>query len=269
MGQTNEMRPLRPLQRFTRGEREARVTSELKALNNLSDPIILSCSCEQDPERQLAAESLVAVVRYFLRKGDEKSAWQAFEQLMKYADNWIYPNHKKRGFSSTDYPDIAGDIYEKMRESIWETGEKEEYWEYRFWVALEREGCTVMNKWSDRRSAEQSSMRSGPNGEWDALEHIAETARRGAVFVPIEESHNGDAFSRFVEWQALDDALARLPSLQRMAWYLRNWKRWPIDSPDPDTPSIARALNRTPRSVSNYLRAAEVGLAAMLGAEAE
>lgn len=269
MGQTNEMRPLRPLQRFTRGERDARVTKELEALNNLSDHIILSHSCEQDPMRQWAAESLVAVIRYFLRKGDEKSAWQAFAQLMKYADNWIYPNHKKRGFTSTDYPDIAGDIYEKMRKSIWETGEKEEYWEYRFWVALEREGRTVMNKWSNLRSIENSSMRSGPNGEWDVLENVAETARRGAVLVPIEENHNGDAFSQFVESEALDDALAHLPSLQRMAWYLRYWEQWPISAPDLGTPSIARALKRTPRSVSAYLRAAEAGLAAMLGAEAE
>ena len=62
----------------------------------------------------------MAVVRYFLRKDDLQSAWQAFEPLMRRLNDWIYPNARKRGFTSSDYPDIAAQVYERMRESVWE-----------------------------------------------------------------------------------------------------------------------------------------------------
>lgn len=201
----------------------------------------------------------MAVVRYFLRKDDLQSAWQAFEPLMRRVDDWNYPNARKRGFTSSDFPDIAAEIYEKMRESVWELEEKEEHWEYRFWVALEREGCSVLNRWSRRRGAEQSSTRSRAAGEWDVLDRVTGARQRSAVLVPTEEDFN------FGDHEALDAALASLPDRHRKAWYLRNWMGMPVEPRESSELTGSKLSGCDPRSVRNCLRAAERRLAELLG----
>ena len=95
-----------------------------------------------------------------------------------------------------------------MQESVWELEEeeKEEYWEYRFWVALERDGCSVLNRWSRRRGVVQSLTRSRDVGAWDVLDRVTGARQRGAVLVPTEEDFNNDLFSQFGDHEALDAA---------------------------------------------------------------
>lgn len=95
-----------------------------------------------------------------------------------------------------------------MQESVWELEEeeKEEYWEYRFWVALERDGCSVLNRWSRRRGVVQSLTRSRDVGAWDVLDRVTGARQRGAVLVPTEEDFKNDLFSQFGDHEALDAA---------------------------------------------------------------
>lgn len=57
-----------------------------------------------------------------------------------------------------------------------------------------------------------------------------------------------------------DEALQRLPEPQRTAFILKHYDDWPIQSKKPGTPSISAVFGVDPRTIHNWLTAAEKAL---------
>ena len=61
------------------------------------------------------------------------------------------------------------------------------------------------------------------------------------------------------------EGLATLDEPHRTAFVLRYYAGWPIEDSDPTVPTISRHFSKTPRTIRNWMNAAEATLAAWRG----
>lgn len=228
--------------------REPRVDAQMRTLCALAEPTRrarLVC-LDRDDADFVAEETVVCCLREYARRGDDGFAWHLADILAQRVAGHVRRELARWRLTPEDADDCIRDLFALLFDAVFDTSETGEFWEVRFWVCLDRKLWNL----AEKRQREVDAFladRTADDGEErdDLLTRQADTT----TIAP-------DALA---EHKA---AWATLAENERMALFLRHIEGLPEESEDPATPSIARALGVTGRSVRNYLRRAESKLRA-------
>ena len=250
--------PLRPLTRarvdsgepYTREPLVVRQVTHLCAVPDKERRAVLNAPyIPGDPNRP-KEETLVYFVREYDRRGDKNAAWELLETLVA-----RIPGHARRELKKWRLPDaeqdecvetVAHDLYER----VLSPDGRDEFWEVRFWVCLDRRihACAEkLQRVRDREVRPADDVSDGDDAAHGLQGLFATLADTGAS--PETLAVRKDLQGRLspFEWQAV---------------FLKYIEKMPEESSDADRVTIARLLGVTGRTVRNYLRRAEKKLLA-------
>ena len=173
---TLTLRFLPPLQRMH--TRNAAVTAQLNALNTLSRQAVLRRALETDPDRRLGRETLVAVVRGFLRAGCEDDADTVLLELIKRVGGAIAGTVGGwNGLTGEDKQDAKQQAVEILCEKVCDLGPGSEFWECNFTTCFNRRLVSLWHSYTDNALPMTDTVVQTGDGEtWDRLEQFTDPA---------------------------------------------------------------------------------------------
>ena len=152
-----------PLQKRTRNEA---VTAQLTELSRLSRSAVLRQAHETDPDRRLARETLVALVRGYERAGDTDAADAVLELLIqrigpalgRTVSSWA-------GLTSEDKADAQRQMIVQICEQVGSLHPGAEFWECNFTFCFNKRLITLWRSLTERKVATVSAEIQSHNGE--------------------------------------------------------------------------------------------------------
>jgi RNA polymerase sigma factor (sigma-70 family) len=245
----NQTWPLRPLTRRKKEDnslyqREKKVEAEIVDLLALPLRMRRMRVFAGGAER-LQEETLVWALRACWQSDsdeDKETAWEIAACLVERISGHINRKLARWRLSASDAEDCTRDLFAELFEVLFDTTEKAEFWEVRFWVCLDRRLWNLIEKRQAIADREES----------EADETLGETEGLEARLLRIADTNLGPEAQ--AEYKA---ALTVLNDTERQAVYLKYIEGLPEESEDPTRLTVAKILGVTGRSVRNYLRRAE------------
>lgn len=172
--ETGQANFLYPLVQRTRPEA---VNAQLAELSRLTPGQIRRRIGETAKEKWLARETLVAVVRACRRSGDEETARQAMDVLIRRLRPAISARAKAwRTLDPSDYEDAEGQVVAKIIGYINNLAPGEELWECNFAGCFNLRGNSVLKACAAKRTAAVSAYSVTASGEErDLLSELPDT----------------------------------------------------------------------------------------------
>ena len=253
----------RPLTRRNRDgalyQREGVVEAQLAALAELAPGVLLEAARERDPAAPcyLREEALVYLLRESARHGEAAMASALCEALLARCAGYI--NGKLGALDPTAREDAFAEVVAALCDLMldFET-DRGDFLQVRFWVVLERLAISAFGRQVKElvRAARQAPLTALPgyaDGDDEERRIAAPMDVAAAPNLPMDQT----ALYR--------EALATLREPYRTAFVLRHYEGWPIEDADPTVPTISRYFDKTPRTIRNWMTAAEQTLAAWRG----
>ena len=173
---TLTLRFLPPLQR--KHTRNAAVTAQLNALSSLSRQAVLRRALETGPDRRLERETLVAVVRGFLRAGCENDADTVLLELVKRVGGAVAGTVGGwNGLTGEDKQDAKQQAVEILCEKVCDLELGGEFWECNFTTCFNRRLVSLWHSFTDNALLMTDTVVQTDDGETrDRLEQYADPA---------------------------------------------------------------------------------------------
>lgn len=200
----------------------------------------------------LQAECVVYLIREAYRDGDNQVVDDLAGILIDRCAVVLAAKLRKLG------PDMAAEASDEVIELLFAKiidldSDVSDYYQVRFWAGLESLAISAFRRylWQVKQAADvlPLSALAGQEIEQDdsddAVQHTAaSTDYRDPVLSP----------EQFV---LCEDALVLLPEPIRSAFALRYYANWPIESQDPDVPTLSEAFGVTPRAIRKWFEKAD------------
>ena len=218
----------------------------------------------------LSAECLVYLARDAHRREAASlltSVWEALSARV-----WPFVESKLRTLGPDYTADGVARVISEMGTDILDlTDDRGDFLQVSFWTTIQRRAIDEFRRQRRIAKADQklTSLDAIPGEEGhsssyqdDAPEFTSPPAYASDAETPLEQLERAeeDALAEKAHAQKLalaEEALASLPEHIRRAYILREREGWPIESTNPDEPTIASALGKTPRTIRNYLKEAD------------
>jgi len=190
-------------------------------------------------------ETLVYFAREYDRRGDRNTAWALMETLVARIPGHIGREVAKWRLPEPERDECTESVVVELYDAVRSHEPRDEFWEVRFWVCLDRRIHAHAEKLQRTRDREIRPA--------DDFESEGESARGAeGVFASLADPHASP------EVMALRKELqSRLSETEWQSVFLKYIEKMPEESGDADKITIARVLGVTGRSVRNYLRRAE------------
>ena len=201
-------------------------------------------------------ECLVYLIREASLANDSGRYSTLIVQLLRRCVRRIERNLWALGVATDDKKDVYSDVVTAMITAILDEGGAGEFFQVRFGRALRYLTLNVHAKYARRqeRAQMEDSLNAPLAGDEEEGDGVAFEERVGG-----REDVAADVEQRLI----IREALASIRDARhREAFVLHYCDDWPIETNDPFDPSISRHFGVTPRTVNNWLRAAERDVAA-------
>lgn len=240
-------------------QRAAEVEHQIRAVARLRPDQLrarASITESSDPDF-LKEEALVYLIRRFLRE-QPRLASDLSEALIRRCGRILDAHLRKLG------PEAAAEGYRDGIERLFRPildlkGSGADFLEVRFWVAMERIAIRVFHEQLKRVQAQQRTVpiTSLPGYDQDDAEDVRRARRRTGDLEGVDLPEDPPALQDSV----IRDAVSRIRDPNhRSAFLLRHYYGWPIEDQDPTVRTISRHFDKDPRTIRNWLKAAEKDL---------
>ena len=161
------------------------VTAQLAALGGLSRGAVLRRAAETDPDRRLERETLVAVVRGFLRAGREDEAEAVLLRLLKRVSGAIAAKTAAwTGLTQEDKIDARQQMTALLCEKVCDLRPGAEFWECNFTTSFNRASISLWHSLTDHALPIVSNTIEMSGGE--TVDRVAQYADPAEAFGEIE-----------------------------------------------------------------------------------
>lgn len=255
--------PARELTRCNRDgapyRREEAVERQIEAALELEPALVVQWAGMRDPTapEYLQEECLVYLLREFAGRGDMATAGALSEALLGRCVRYVHGKLLALGPQACD--DAFDEVVVRLFELILDVqSDRGDFLQVRFWLALEKLVVSAFGRQVKElaRAARQVPLAALPGSSDGDDEQAHVMARLDAVAAPALPLDQALLYR---------EALAALAEPYRTAFVLRYYEGWPIEDSDPGVPTISRYFDKTPRTIRNWMAAAEQTLAAWRG----
>lgn len=251
----------KPLTRFTKAGtpyvRPPEVESQLNEV--LGEPAAeqlarAKCIDEGSP-RFLKDECLVYLVREAWLADDLALYSELSQQLIRRCTRRIQRPLRLLGVAADDLHDVYGDVITEMMTAILDDEGLGDFYQIKFRRALRFLTLNVHGRYERQHERFLTENRlDAPHGQESEGEE--DDSLEDRVRQP------GDVAADAVQLLEIREALAAIRDPRhRQAFVLHHYDDWPIETQEPLAPSVSGHFQVTPRTVNNWLRAAERDLA--------
>lgn len=240
-------------------QREAAVEAQLAAAEDLAPEALIEQARGRDPAAPyyLREEALVYLLRESARRGEAALASALCEALLARCAGYI--NGKLGALGAEARDEAFAEVVAALCGYILDfDSDRGDFLQVRFWVVLERLVVSAFGRQVKElaRAARQAPLTALPgvaDGN-DGERHVAAPSEVAAApGLPMDQA------------LLYREALATLREPHRTAFVLRHYEGWPIEDGDPTVPTISRYFDKTPRTIRNWMAAAEQTLAVWRG----
>lgn len=251
----------KPLTRSTKAgkpyARPPEVESQLNQLlgESAAEQLARAKCIEKGSPRFLRDECLVYLIREAWLADDSALYSELSQQLIRRCTPRIQRTLRLLGVAGDDLHDVHGDIITEMMSAILDDEGAGEFYQAKFRRALRFMMLKVHARY------ERHHERLMTENRLHACRSDEDEDEEGN---PLEERvrQPGDVAEDAASLLEIREALAAIrDSRHRQAFVLQHYDDWPIETQDPLAPSVSGHFKVTPRTVNNWLRAAERDLA--------
>lgn len=233
-------------------QRTAEVAAQLAAVAGLrADELVARAQISDRADAgYLREEALVYLIRSYYRRGDAETVNALFAVLLDRCEGGL--KHRLGGLGIDGFADAYSDVVTELATLMLDlSSDRGDFLQVRFWPALDRMVISVFR----RHVAMQRKMRrTFPVG----VDVDDDEAPSGVPDLP-------DHALPAVLLAEYREALDAIPEPYRTVFVLRYYYGWPVDDRDPAVMTISRYVDKTSRTIRNYLHEAERALAAWRG----
>ena len=240
-------------------QRDAAVEAQLAVAADLAPGALIERARRRDHEAPcyLREEALVYLLRESARRGEAATASALCEALLARCAGYINAKLGALGAEARDeaFAEVVAELCGLILDLDSDRGD---FLQVRFWVTLEKLVVAAFGRQAREiaRAKRQVPLSALPGAEGGDEEERTVAARLEDITAP---SLPPDLALLYRE------ALATLEEPVRTAFVLRHYEGWPIEDQDPSVPTISRYFDKTPRTIRNWMSAAEQALAAWRG----
>lgn len=192
----------------------------------------------------LKEESLVYLIRYYRRVGNESVANALSKSLLSRCSTWIYGRLYKLGADAAK--EGHSEVVKQLFVQILDLGsDKGDFLQVCFWVVLKKRfTAPVFNNQLKQLKFGQNSIPLTSLEGYDSEDTNALVSPQSIELKVIEKD-------------LIRAGLSQLRKPLRSAYLLRHYYGWQIENQDPNVQTISRRFNKTPRTIRNWLNKAE------------
>ncbi len=188
----------------------------------------------------LKEETLVCLIREYRIQKDDATAGALCEILFRRCGGHIKGKLQSldRNLADEAYADVVAAVAESILDTTTDRGD---YLQVSFWSGVGRRAISAYRKYH------------------------AEQVKRANETVPNEDGEEFPEAKKDAQESSMSEedrylyreGLRLLPEDQRVAYVLRYYEGWQIESDDPDEPTISRYFEKTPRMIRYWFEKAE------------
>lgn len=248
-------------------EREAWVQRQIRSALDVPIEALRSraaVTARESPE-YLSEESLVYLIRYFRRSGDNQGVNDLTAALLRRLVSIVWKHLGSLGPEAVR--EGESEVIDRLFRRILDIDtDKADFLQVRFWVVVESLCVQAFQRQlrARRRTRSQVELSAlpgydGPDAERTDAAALTDDELQRVSVQPLPAAS--------LDIHVIAQALSQLPENLRSAFLLRHYYEWPIEDADPTVPTISRHLNRTPRTIRTWLKEAERLLANWRGGQ--
>lgn len=220
----------------------------------------------------LKEECLVYLIRHYRRSGDELRVSDLSAALVRRTTRIIRKHLWSLGPEMLEegYSEVVTRLFRKILDLSTDTAD---FFQVRFWFGMQRICIQVFDRQLAQLERNRKEVSFSQVPGYEEEEEAAESETKG---VRLTEEDRRKVSAPSLEEAIIDADLRRearrvaLTQLQepfRSAYLLRHCHGWPIEHQDSAVPTISRHFGKTPRTIRNWLAAADETLARWRGGE--
>jgi hypothetical protein len=237
-------------------QRTPAVERQITASLSLSDKeIVAHAALEQkNSDGYLQEESLVYLIRKSFKDRNRYLYNDLAEILMNRCEKDV--SYRHRALVPESKEDARAEFFSALFEEICAPDGTGDFLQVRFWSVVGRMAIDVFRKYYRPQAKDRANLQPGSFLSSEKSEE-SEDAWETAV-PPIDQNIPDNRRGSSAEMEGLkNDALQVLEEPIRTVFYLHHYEGWPIESSDPDEPTLSKQYKVTPKTIGNWLRKAE------------
>jgi hypothetical protein len=197
----------------------------------------------------LKEETLVYLLREHHRAGDvalcHELAAVLLERCTPQASKYLW------SLGQLEFESAHSDLISVVFEMILDLdSDRGDFLQVRFGLKLKQLAIDTFRRYD--RIAEECAAQV----PWSSVAGYAESEEDDVLLVSLPHEMRAPSQEQLRHIQA-KEALQQIPEPQRTAFILFHHTGWPIRSKDPSTPTISKYFRKTPKTIYNWLKAAE------------
>lgn len=246
------VKQLRPLTKRTKDgkpyERSQEVEAQILSCLQLPPELIVEQAQLRDYRAAgfLSEECLIYLIREYHRQNAEEIVWSLLDILFRRCSRFI-----ENKLQSLESP-LAEEAYDEVIEDL--LGEvldlesnRGDFMQVRFWVVLKRITISAYGRYISQQSFVKKTVPLSLTGEY-GFDDENDSPHDGTMERDMpDQSPSPEDFAMYQE------VLNAIEEPYRTAFVLQRLHGWPIESNDPDEPTISRYFGKTPRTIRNWL----------------
>jgi DNA-directed RNA polymerase specialized sigma24 family protein len=196
----------------------------------------------------LKEETLVYLIREHHRKGERRLVEGLAEALLSRSTPYI--RGKLRTLGADRLEDAESEVVEMLFTRILDfESDRGDFFQVRYWAFLNRLLADEFRK----QVGQLKKVKDDVAPDWIHGSEPSDDGEAGSHYVP--PAHAGGL--RQDQQVLLKEALGALDEPYRTLVVLRYYDGWPVESNDPEELTISKHFNKTPRTIRNWLAAAD------------
>lgn len=240
-------------------QRDAAVEKQIQSAIILTDEQIIANARirEKQADDYLQEEAIVYLIKMSKQEENENLYNALSNVLLERIGHQV--KYYFRSFSQGLKEDAYNEFLARLFQQILRTDGKGDFFQVKFWLALNGLAVTVFRRFQSREQRERKLLDPGEfsereennDGEEDTDDDFVEPER----LIPGE-----NRWSLIEQWSLIEEAMQNLEGDVREAYFLHHFLGWQIETIDPNESSVSDHFGKTPKTIRNWFHKADATL---------